>query len=169
MPIRSRLFDERFKLLELDSDLEGHCTWDKYQEYNCWIGEIQSYLSDRINKDFTMIDAHSFVWVLPGIEEYLDSSMQVVEHKKFGKGIVTNIREDGTIIVHFGKEERIFMSDVFDNGILTIVPNDFNIYGDDEIEELYTNDNRDNSGIRRDAKDEQALRDEEYPKEYVSK
>ena len=133
--IRSRKFDEKFKVLGLASDLEGNCTWEKYQEYNAWIKEIQSFLRSRINKEFTMIDAHSFVWVLPGIAEYLDSKEQIVEHKKYGKGIVTNIREDGTIVVHFGKEERMFMADAFDNGFLTIVPNDFNIYGDDNSDE----------------------------------
>ena len=71
LPIRSRLFDERFSLLGFDSGLEGNCTWAKYLEYIRWIKEIQGYLVKNINPHISLLDAHSFVWILPYLEQYL--------------------------------------------------------------------------------------------------
>ena len=91
-------------------DLAGNCTWEKYQQYNAWIKEIQQFLKDNLNAAITMLDAHSFLWVLPGLKSYLDNESQAVEHSKFGKGIVLGFEND-LILVRFGKQIRKFGKD----------------------------------------------------------
>lgn len=128
MPIRSSLFDERFKLLGLNSSLSGHCSWDKYQEYNDWLKQIQIVLCDLINTDITLLDAHSFVWIISGISQYLEQEIQVVYHKTFGQGTVYGFDGDN-MLVHFGNESRIFDKELaFTKGTLSILPNDFDVY-----------------------------------------
>ena len=146
MPIKSQIFDARFHLLDIDSDLAGNCTWEKYQQYNAWIKEIQQFLKDNLNAAITMLDAHSFLWVLPGLKSYLDNESQAVEHSKFGKGIVLGFEND-LILVRFGKQIRKFGKDAaFDKGLLHFIPSGLDIYGrkmqiqpiDEETKQLNT-------------------------------
>ena len=136
LPIRSRLFDDCFRILGLESNLEGNCTWEKYAENNSWIGTICNYLKRRINPSITMIDAHSFIWMLPDIEEYIDLNLQIVENKRNGKGVLVNTREDGCFVVRFGKEEKVFVDNAFSTGILTVVPNDFKTHASEKELEI---------------------------------
>lgn len=127
LPLRSALFDEKFRILGIDSNLAGNCTWKKYQEYNEAIRAIQKDLTDNVNKNITILDAHSFIWVLNRIEEYIDSKIQVVEHKSFGKGKVVDFK-DNNIVVKFGKEEKMFDKDWgFSEGHLKYIKVGFDI------------------------------------------
>lgn len=118
LPIRSQIFDTRLALLDVNSGLEGHCNWSKYREYLSWIEEIRSFLQSHVNHDFTLIDAHSFLWILSITVEYLNEKKQLVEHKKFGIGTVTGFEGDA-ILIQFGKEIKKFTKEAaFDKGIL---------------------------------------------------
>lgn len=122
LPIRSSLFDDRFKLLGFESDLEGHCTWDKYNDFIGLIEKIREILSKTVNEHITLLDAHSFVWILPWLSEYLDQKVQLVENKKHGTGVVVGLDRDliqvkfGKKIISFGKDEA------FQKGYLKIIP-----------------------------------------------
>ena len=127
LPIRSQLFDDRFALLGVESGLAGNCNWGKYLQYNGWIKEAEVYLQETLNPDITMIDAHSFIWVLPGLKSYLENGYQAVEHSKFGKGIVLGF-EDDKIVVMFGKEKKWFNRDAaFKKGLLRMIPSGVDI------------------------------------------
>ncbi len=143
VPIRSSNFDQRFKLLGIDSNLTANCSWEKYNQYLGWVNEIKTSLNAAVNKNITLLDAHSFLWVLPGIHEYLDGKAQIVEHKFFGKGVVTNV-DDAYITVKFSAGKKILdKKTVLDNKILTFIKPDFDIDGntvlldpmDDSMEE----------------------------------
>ncbi len=122
LPIRSSLFDERFQLLGFESDLEGHCTWEKYSAFNGWIKEIRETLSVTVNDRITLLDAHSFVWSLPWLNEYLDQKAQLVDHQKFGRGVVVGFQGD-LIQIKFGKKTVSFeQGEAFQKGYLKIVP-----------------------------------------------
>ena len=85
-----------------------------------------------MNSAVQPIDAHSFLWIVPGLSKYMDSDTQVVEHKKFGKGVVVGFDRD-LIKVKFGKDTRSFeKQDCFDRGILRLVPTQISIYDEDE-------------------------------------
>lgn len=134
LPLRSRLFDERFKYLDIESNLEGSCTWEKYQDYNSWIKTIYEFLRDSVNPDITMLDAHSFVWILPGTAKYVNEQIQIVEHTKYGKGTVLGFEND-LIVVQFGKDILKFgYENAINKGLLKYVPMDFDIYGEKKIE-----------------------------------
>lgn len=143
MPVRSQRFDDRFKLLSVDSQLTGNCSWEKYQQYNDWVREVQAFLQQNLNPVVTMIDAHSFLWVLPWLESYLDNQLQAVEHKSFGKGIVIGLETDG-ILVRFGKDIKKIGKDAAFKGMLKFIPTGTDIYGrkiqirpvDDEMKQL---------------------------------
>ena len=132
LPIRSSIFDKKFAVLGIDSELDSHCSWDKYQEYIGWIRDIQQFLVKHINKDITLLDAHSFVWIVDGIQDYITEGVQLVEHKKFGTGKIVGY-EDEYVLVKFGKTVRKFdKKNAFENGFLKLVPSDYRIYKDDE-------------------------------------
>ena len=127
LPIRSSLFDERFRLLGFDSALEGNCTWEKYNDFISWISEIRDFLCETLNNKITLLDAHSFVWTLPWLVEYLDKKVQLVEHAKFGRGIVLGFQGD-LIRIKFGKAIKSFDRDsAFKEGYLKFVPVSINL------------------------------------------
>ena len=122
LPVRSRLFDERLALLGIKAELSGNCTWEKYNQFNKWIDEIREYLAAEVNSDITLLDAHSFVWFLPKLDEHLqnqEKKEQLVEHTKYGKGVV--VADDGkTIAIQFYNETKKFDKKiVLKNGIVT--------------------------------------------------
>ena len=127
LPIRPQVFDLIFNLLSFNSNLAGHCTWEKYQEYNEWIKEIRAFLSLYVNAEITLLDAHSFLWTLGTedkggiIKELLDKNYEIVEHKQFGKGII--VRDDGDLIVarFAGIDRKFLKKDVNRTGLLTIL------------------------------------------------
>ena len=80
--VKSSLFDKRFKMIGIDSKLSGNCTWEKYQQFNSWIKEIQNILCDSVNSEFTLIDAHSFLWLLPEFEKYISGSEQEDDYQR---------------------------------------------------------------------------------------
>lgn len=168
LPVRSNVFDSKFQQLGVESDLAGNCSWQKYSQFNQWIREIQSFLCENVNPATTLIDAHSFVWVLQGLELYLDGGAQLVEHQKFGKGIVIGFDRD-LIQVRFGKDIKSFMKDdAFQKGTLRLVPSTLDIYGrkkdifkPDEITEE-TNAEEDEKLVQ-DLKQDDSLPAEESP------
>lgn len=142
MPIRSDMFESRLRLLGIEAHLSHNCTWESYQQYNGWVREIYQFLRNNLNNDIQPIDAHSFLWIAPGLINYMDSDTQVVEHKKFGKGIVIGYERD-LIKIKFGKVIKSFdKQDCFDRGLLQIIPTDINIYNDDANEETPASEQR---------------------------
>lgn len=132
MPIRSELFEERLRLLGVDAHLSHNCSWENYLQYNDWIDEIYKYLHQNMNDAVQKIDAHSFLWVVPGLSAYIDNDVQIVEHTKYGKGIVVGFERD-LIRIRFGKEIKSFdKQDCFTRGLLKFVPIEISLYGDEE-------------------------------------
>ena len=136
LPLRSSIFDKKFAVLNIDSNLEGNCTWEKYQEFLSWIKEIQEYLVKYLNKDISFIDAHSFVWLLLGIVDYqnreADKSVYV-ESVKYGKGVVVEENDvKNEITVLFGKTKALFQMSAFEKGTLKYISINFDIYAKDK-------------------------------------
>lgn len=75
LPIRSTLMNKRFSLLGYDVRLDGHADWYSYQhDYLGAIREIRQILikslDDVTTDDISLLDAHSFIWLLPEYERY---------------------------------------------------------------------------------------------------
>ena len=129
LPVRSGLFDVQLARIGVDSKLAGNCTWEKYNEFLGYVSEIRDYLSETLNSDITLLDAHSFLWILSRIEDYTSMQSRIVEHKTYGKGIVTD-EDNEYIYVRFGKEEKQFIKNVvFGKDILKFVQDDTDLKG----------------------------------------
>lgn len=74
LPIRSRKFDERFVMLNIEHKTSHSCNWENYNTFIRIISEIQSMMNEylKLKADVRLIDAHSFVWMVPGIKYYID-------------------------------------------------------------------------------------------------
>ena len=133
LPIRPSRFDEKFKAIGLKTSFSGHCNWDSYKEYNSLIDEIKLILNSVINNKITLLDAHSFVWIISGLAAYLNQEVQAVEHEQFGRGTIVGF-EDDMVRVRFNKlivpEEfkPIDKELAFNKDKLKIIPNNFDVY-----------------------------------------
>lgn len=131
LPIRSKNFDERFALLDIDSKLAGNVSWEKYCEFIALVQAVQSYLKKHLNDGVTLLDAHSFIWLLPYIMEYASDERQLIEHKKFGRGVITKVEND-YVYIKFGKVIKKFIYETsLNEGIIKLIPIKVNIYGKD--------------------------------------
>lgn len=63
-PIRTRNFDEAFKVLGIPFTTARQCSWENYRTYNSLLREIQSLLQEKSDDDVDLIDAHSFCWMI---------------------------------------------------------------------------------------------------------
>lgn len=131
LPIRSRIFDRLFSYVDVKAALAANCSWEKYQDFISVIKDIQEDLKKKVNAEFSLLDAHSFVWILEGIHKYLDSGAQIVEHAKLGKGVVQSI-DDEKITVKFADSKTpvtLLKSIAIDEGKLIFIEPSIDIDG----------------------------------------
>lgn len=64
MPIAPQYFDTAFKKLGVSFTTSKQCSWENYSQYNSLLSEIQMRLSNRLDGDVSLLDAHSFAWML---------------------------------------------------------------------------------------------------------
>ena len=93
LPVKSSMFDQRFKMLGVDANLSGNCNWGTYKRFNSWIEEIKNYLCENLNPEFTLVDAHSFLWLLPEIKKYIDNGDD--EYQRAAKILKSYLLEEG--------------------------------------------------------------------------
>lgn len=62
LPIRSTVFDERFKTLGIDFSTAYQCSWENYVQFNAVIDSVRSMMQEYYGFTIRLIDAHSFVW-----------------------------------------------------------------------------------------------------------
>ena len=114
MPIRSEKFDNCFRTLDLESKLSGHCSWEKYQEYNQWIRCIRDYLVTNLNPSITLLDAHSFVWILPILSQYATGSIRFIKHYQYGIGSIIGFERD-LVSIRFQDRTALFQTSTLFN------------------------------------------------------
>jgi len=64
LPVRTRSFDKAFVELGVDLVTQGSCGWENYNSYCDVIREVQRCLIGEGIADATLLDAHSFCWIL---------------------------------------------------------------------------------------------------------
>ncbi len=79
MPIKSSTFEEAFRLLGIDYELSGRCSWENYEGYLRRLESVQDMLNRQdivpeIKGQVRLIDAHSFCWMLVEMKTSLPSS-----------------------------------------------------------------------------------------------
>lgn len=84
LPIAPTTFDTSFTHLGADFTTSRQCSWHNYTQYLQLIGEVRQMLADTLHTEVTLLDAHSFTWVLSrqmekehrlaDVQEYLNLS-----------------------------------------------------------------------------------------------
>lgn len=64
LPIAPTVFDQAFHLLGAEFKTEHRCSWENYSIYVALIGEIKAMLTESLLAEVTLLDAHSFAWIL---------------------------------------------------------------------------------------------------------
>jgi predicted restriction endonuclease len=98
-PIASRYLDRSFELLGADLKTSMHCSWGNYSLYIGLIAELKNMLYESLSSEVTLLDAHSFAWMLsaqmesekklPNVIEYLNVSSterEAIIKSRIGQG-----------------------------------------------------------------------------------
>ncbi len=64
LPIATQYFDSGFKLLGSNFKTSHQCSMKNYYQYLFLIGELKLMLSETLSSDVSLLDAHSFAWIL---------------------------------------------------------------------------------------------------------
>ena len=122
LPIRSAIFDEIFKKLDIDFQTTGRCSWGNYQEFLSTISEVRDIMRGYFqDEDIDLLDAHSFLWDIHSQEKEKKKSGEEKEehkdpeaaegcevfHKDYGDGIIIKLTDEKIYVVFDGRQ-RIF-------------------------------------------------------------
>lgn len=99
LPIAPLAFDEGFELLGANFKTARRCSWKNYLGYVALIGEAKAMLAESLGLEVTLLDAHSFVWMLANqmkgeskladVQEYLNlssSEREAIVKARIGQG-----------------------------------------------------------------------------------
>ena len=64
MPIAPTYFDKAFEMLGIKLITSHKCSWDNYQAYNNALGNIRILITEKLQEEISLLDAHSFTWML---------------------------------------------------------------------------------------------------------
>jgi hypothetical protein len=64
MPIAPTYFDKAFEILGVNLTTSHKCSWNNYQAYNNLLGEIKALITEKLQSEISLLDAHSFTWML---------------------------------------------------------------------------------------------------------
>lgn len=64
LPIAPTFFDKAFEYLGTAFRTSRRCSWENYADYVALLGELKTMLADTLSTEVTLLDAHSFAWIL---------------------------------------------------------------------------------------------------------
>ena len=80
LPIAPSYLDRAFELLGANFKTSKQCSWGNYSQYIDLIREIKRMLSEVLSSDVSMLDAHSFAWMLSAQMESQEKLADVKEY-----------------------------------------------------------------------------------------
>ena len=98
LPIAPSYFDRAFELLGVDFKTSKRCSWENYSLYIYLIGQLKIMLSEVLSSEVSILDAHSFAWMLSAqmkeekladVKEYLSLSKterEAIVKARIGQG-----------------------------------------------------------------------------------
>lgn len=124
LPIAPTAFDRAFKHLGVEFKTAHRCSWENYSAYIALIGELKAMLTDNLGCEITLLDAHSFAWMLvaqmekenrlANVQEYL--SLTATEREAIVKARIGQDRFRQSLITYWSacavtdcKEEGLVM------------------------------------------------------------
>lgn len=111
LPIRSTVFDERFKTLGINFSTAHQCAWENYIQFNNIIDSVRFMMQEYYDFTIRLIDAHSFVWQLDLINEMVsETGADEAKTLAFDKSIP---KEKETVVVSLARiGQGIFRRDL---------------------------------------------------------
>ena len=64
LPIKTTYFEKALGYLGADLQLSGRCSWESYQSFLRLVNEVGVLLRKFLECEVTLLNAHSFVWIL---------------------------------------------------------------------------------------------------------
>lgn len=64
LPIAPTYFDRVFQYLGAEHTTRARCSWENFQHYLSLIDALRILLSERLGVSVSLLDAHSFAWIL---------------------------------------------------------------------------------------------------------
>lgn len=64
LPISPTNFEKGFGQFNVNVKFSHQCSWDNYILYIDLIKQVKDFLSDELDENIELIDAHSFIWIL---------------------------------------------------------------------------------------------------------
>ena len=96
LPIAPTFFDRAFHLLGTEFKTSHKCSWENYLIYISLIRELKNLLAESLDSETTLLDAHSFAWILArqmwkekktaDIQEYSSSKREAIVKARIGQG-----------------------------------------------------------------------------------
>ncbi len=80
LPLAPNYFDKSFEILGANFKTSKNCSWENYSKYVNLIAELKEMLSSTLNTEVTLIDAHSFAWMLSAQMEKENKLADVKEY-----------------------------------------------------------------------------------------
>jgi predicted restriction endonuclease len=99
LPIAPEKFDRGFKHLGADFKTSHQCSWENYSRFLALVNEVKTLLSENLAAEVSLLDAHSFVYMLAAqmesanklanVKEYLslsESEREAIVKARIGQG-----------------------------------------------------------------------------------
>jgi predicted restriction endonuclease len=99
LPIAPDYFDKAFELLGVNFKTSRRCSWENYLTYIKLINELKIMLMEALSAEVTLLDTHSFAWILScqmqkegklaNVEKYLNLSQverEAIVKSRIGQG-----------------------------------------------------------------------------------
>lgn len=71
LPISPGNFEKKFKKIGIDYQMSGKCSWENYRTFIRIIETIKDYMNEYLEVGANLLDAHSFIWMLDLLDNYL--------------------------------------------------------------------------------------------------
>lgn len=84
MPLAPTYFDRAFEMLGVVFSTSKKCSWQNYSIYNSLLLQVRSLLSEKLN-DVSLLDAHSFAWMLSTKLANDSEPAEIIEYKALGE------------------------------------------------------------------------------------
>jgi predicted restriction endonuclease len=99
LPIRPTVFHNAFSYLGAEFKISHQCSWGNYTIFVGLIGELKAMLAEALSTEVTLLDAHSFAWILAAqmeseskladVQEYLNlpaTERDAIVNARIGQG-----------------------------------------------------------------------------------
>lgn len=85
MPIAPSSFDKAFSLLGASFSTSHKCSWENYLIFNNILAELKTLLAAKLAGEVSLLDAHSFAWMISKTIENNELSQDNIEYLELPK------------------------------------------------------------------------------------